>query len=369
MHHHKERKMPVTLVILSLLVICGIAACNWSGGDDRLKKAFETTAIPQQYADYQVLDTNTGMKDYTTVLLAKSGDYMAPSPIRMHWLVNDQPMLAVYRDQEEPEPGYHYYKLDEQGHPKDSLYVSSAKSLQVGFMGPYALHISDREYYYTTWPLDGSHTKIPMITLNKDLDWTPEKLDKMYQEVVRNGQYAFNEPIYLNPDERLHRIFFMKEGKYYVLFKSDKGSANSRTLPEFNALRTADNEFYSTKDHPQPLDVPHFRLRHFQKVYEMKYRHSIGGGSPSFATKGWVGRAFFDINVKNKTIKIRKDNVIIETGTSGDEQMRYYLSNGIDVSVSQFYLNVFTDSRLGYALVSSNARELYLIRPKQTETP
>ncbi|RAJ22384.1 hypothetical protein LY11_04849 [Pedobacter cryoconitis] len=105
----------------------GIMACGQGkkkpGNAANESSIWTDTKIPEEFKDYKVLNSNYENDNYETILFAKSNDYMAPSPIRVSWSVNDQVILSVCRSQEEPEPGYHHYKLNKSGEVLDSLYV------------------------------------------------------------------------------------------------------------------------------------------------------------------------------------------------------------------------------------------------------
>lgn len=372
MNQSKNKQMIIIIIALIIVTATGIMACGQEdkkqSGSSKSHSVWTDTKIPEEFKDYKVLNSGYETDKYETVLIAESKDYMSPSPIRIRWSVNEQVILSIYRSQEEPEPGPHYYKLSRSGEVLDSLYAADRlKDGVTDLYGPYALHVTHKEdYYYTTWPLNGNHQRKSIEILNRKLSWPPEKLEKVYQEIVRNGQYAFNRPIGQpgdgEPDWSLNRIFFVENGKYKVLYKKMK---QYKAVPEIIENFWSIEEFYRTSDDQSPDFTQNFKLKHFQPIQKLSYEHSIGGGSPSFSRSGWAGRAFFELPIKRETLKIRKDGIIIETGTSDDAKARYYLSNGEGESVSPFNLNLYTDSRLGFAIYSTGARFVYLIKPKK----
>lgn len=367
----KNKQMTIAIIVLIIVTMTGIIACG-QGNKKRGTAAKDSsiwadTKIPEEFKNYKVLNSHYETDKYETVLFAQSNDYMSPSPIRLSWSVNNQVLISVCRSQEEPEPGYHYYKLNKSGDVLDSLYVPFKGGSSIGFYGPYAVHVSSKEdYYYTTWPLNGDLKQKSIEILNADLTWSPEKLEKKYQEIVLNGQYTFNQPVSQpgdgEPDWALQRIFFTENGKYKVLYKKMKQYAKAR---EFNTMSTLSEEFYGTSDDQRSDFEQNFKLKHFQQVEKLSYDHSIGGGSPSYSKTGWAGRVFFDLPVNNGVLKIRHDGIIIEKGTSGDDKIRYYRSNGKGASVAPFILNLYTDNRLDFAIYSTSARSIYLIKPKK----
>lgn len=368
MNKYKNQQM---MTALMLIVICIIACTQQkkTAAQTKNNSAWINTPIPPEYQNYKPLNSRYEDENYQTILFASSEDYAAPSPIRIYWSVNDQVLVSVCRDQKEPEPGFHYYKLNKSGDVLDTLYVPFEGGGQTGIIGPYAVHVSYKEdYYYTTWPLNGDLTHKKIEILNGDLSWPAEKLEKVYQEIVRNGQYTFNEAIEkpgINDNEpgfSLNRIFFMENGRYKVLYKKMKAYA---TAPEFSKLYQVNPAFYSTSDDQPQESLNNFQLKHFQQVEQLKYEHSIGGGSPSFSKKGWAGRAFFDLPIHQDTLRIMQEQLIVETKNPADPNTRYYRSNGEGAAVSPFNLNLFTDPRLNFAIYSSNARQLYLIKPKK----
>ncbi|RAJ22383.1 hypothetical protein [Pedobacter cryoconitis] len=136
-------------------------------------------------------------------------------------------------------------------------------------------------------------------------------------------------------------------------------------VPEFKGMATLSDEFYYTSDDQNPKFAQNFKLKYFQQVEKLSYDHSIGGGSPSYSTTGWAGRVFFDLPINKGILKLRYDGIIKETGTSGDNKTRYYRSHGEGASVSPFNLNLYTNSRLDFAIYSTSSRYIYLIKPKK----
>jgi len=355
------------VAIATTLLACRSGKKNIEGNSNNEQAIWAETPIPKAFEHYKTLNSKYEDEKYETILFVESHDYMAPSPIRMYWTINDQAVVCVTRDFKEPEPGYHYYKLDVSGNVLHTLYVPYTGDRKVGLIGPYALHISSKEdYFYTTWPLNGDTTRQSIEILNRDLSWSADKLAQTYEAILRTGKYAFNEPVGQlgngEPDFSLNRIFFFEDGKYKVLYKKMKGHAS---VPDFKKLYRAEDEFYNASDDQSLKFIQNFQLKHFQQVEKLSYEHSIGGGSPSFSAKGWAGRAFFDLPLNKDTLKVRYDEIIVETATSGDDQTRYYRSNGNGSSVSPLNINLFTDPRLNYAVYSVNARQLYLIKPKK----
>ncbi|MEO5911330.1 MAG: hypothetical protein ABIP95_10605 [Pelobium sp.] len=340
-----------------LLTILGLQSC----------KGQEQKALPEEFNQYSVLNTNFKSDNFEIVLLSEVLNYMPPHPIRLFYSVNKQVILEESRDDNQKEEGFHYFKLDENANVIDSLYVPYSGVEQVIFIGDYNIHKRNHEdSTYDTWPLNGDTTQKKMAVLNEDLSWPDEKTAKKEEEIVSKATYYFYDASYNtntnNQRWTLQKLFYFMDGKWQIL---------NRPFPkiidideDLDYRRYRDNFFYSSDD-GLPDAVPNFNLKHYQKEEKLTYLHSIGGGSQSSSVNGWVGTGYFDIPLLNDTLKVKKSNLIVEEATPADPVTRYYLSNGKRESVSPFNINVYTNPVLNFAIYSTSKFKVYAIRKKR----
>nr|WP_121272094.1 hypothetical protein [Pedobacter schmidteae] len=353
-----KKMMKIKAGLSFLLTVVGLQNC----------KAPNDATLPQELNQYALLDAKFASDKYELVLLAECENYGIPHPIRLFYSVKDQVLLEVSRDEHSSKEGYHYYKLDGNANIIDSLYVPLAGGERTVFIGDYTVHVTNKGYSdYTTWPLNGDKRPEKIEVLNEGLTWDAQKTSQQSNEITTEAKYYFYDILYQedsqNVDWCIKRLFFCRNEKWQVLYKKERKTSFMSIDERESYYRYRENFFLSSNDQ-KPDAVENFSLKYFEKQQEIKYRHSIGGGSQSFSQKGWEGTGYFDVPLLGDTLKIKQQGLIVEQGKSGDSKTRYYLSNGKGASVSPFNLNIFSSPRLNYALYSTSAYHVYAVRKK-----
>ncbi|MFD2287096.1 hypothetical protein GJU39_10635 [Pedobacter petrophilus] len=342
-----------------LLSMLGLQSC----------KAPESETLPAEYNDYSFLDDNLKSDKFEVTKLAEAFNYMSPNPIRLFHSVNNQVILEEDRDLDpEGNGGVHYSKLDENGNVLDSIYVPRAGGEYTFFINEYTIHTrynGDCEYH--TWPLNGDTTPKKMTILNEDLSWPDEKTAQKEEELVDKADYYFydidNKTNTNGQEWSLQKLFYCTDGKWQILYRPFPKQIRVNRKPSYSRFR---HDFYSSSDDEQYDNTNQkYSLKYYHKEQKLKYGHSIGGGSSGFSVKGWVGTGYFDIPLLNDTLKIKQANLIVEEAKPAIPEVRYFLSNGKDRSVSPFHINIFTDPKLKFALYSASKYRVYAIRKKK----
>jgi len=339
------------------LTLLGLQSC----------KSQEGRVLPSQFNQYSVLNTNLKSDNFEVILLSKVMDYGAPNPIRLFHSVNNRVILEESRSDNDNQQGYYYFKLDENANAIDSIYVRLAGGERTYFINEYVIRVrSEGDSDYTTWPLNGNKTPKKMSVLNEDLSWTDEKIVQKEKELVRKSDYYFYDVSYKTNTEdqpwSLQKLFYCLGGKWQILYRPFPKTIRIDERLGYSRYR---HDFFRSSDDERPGAIQNFILKYYDKEERLNYDHSIGGGSPSFSVKGWVGVGYFDIPLLKDTLKIKRPNLIVEEATPAIPKTRYYLSNGKNQSVSPFNLNIFTDPTLNFALYSTSKYAVYAIRKKQ----
>lgn len=350
----------IKMSISFFLTLLGLQSC----------KSHEDRVLPSEFKQYSVLNTEFKSDNFEVVLLSKVLNYGVPNPIRLFHSVNQQVILEESRSDNDEQEGYHYFKLDENANVIDSIYVQLVGGERTRFINEYVVRLrSNGDSDYTTWPLNGDKTPKKIAVLNEDLSWTDEKVVQKEEEIVRKSDYYFYDVSYKTNTEdqpwSLQKLFYCLDGKWQILYRPFPTTIRIDELLGSSRYR---EDFFRSSDDEQPDAIKNFSLKYYDKEEKLKYDHSIGGGSPSFSVKGWVGTGYFDIPLLNDTLKIKRANLIVEEAKPAIPQTRYYLSNGKNQSVSPFNLNIYTDPVLKFALYSTNKYVVYAIRKKQNKT-
>lgn len=343
-----------------LLALLGFQSC---------KTAVDNELAGVDLSQYSTLNADFSSDNFEVILLSEVLNYGIPHPIRLFYSVNKQVILEESRDENSGQFGYHYFKLDENAKVVDSIYVPLAGGHRTGFINEYMVHTnSNGDSDYTTWPLDGDKTPKKIAVVNGDLSWPDAKVAQQEDELIQKSDYYFYDvnyqPVTDGEGWSLQKLFYCLAGKWQVLYRRFDETIH---LDERDKLNRYRQNFFLSSDDEMPNAIQNFSLKGYQKEEKLKYDHSIGGGSQSFSVKGWIGTGYFDIPLLDDTLKVKRPNLIVEEGTPGNPQKRYYLSNGKDQSVSPFHLNIFTDPGLTFALYSTGKYRVYAIRKKQSK--
>ncbi|WP_131539871.1 hypothetical protein [Pedobacter nototheniae] len=363
--------MNKTLLIVIILAITGIAAfIIYESYFNKLKSLMNKQAeLPEEYKAYKYFSANFETEKYETILLFKSENYSAPRPIRLYNSINNQVIAAIDRDEKEFEPGKYYYKLDFLGNKIDSLYAPRVwANRDVGFFGEYFVNVTDeKNYFYTTWPLNGDTTHKIINIINKDLSWSIDKVEDFYNDITADAKFIFYDGDEKTDEKngkwQLNKVFYFKDKKWSVLYRKMK--TYTYLDPK---VYSSINEFYYTSDDPENNDAENqknYQIKYFDKKEYISYEHSIGGGSPSFSKRGWVGTLYFDFIFNGDQLKLKQDGIIVETEKNGENY--YYRSHGEGESVSPFKLNIYTNKTFKFALFSKNLYSLYIVKAKDNK--
>ncbi|SEM52707.1 hypothetical protein SAMN04487857_102454 [Pseudomonas sp. ok272] len=345
-----------TICVLTLLAGIEAQGASLSLFSDTPEK------LPAEFADYKDLADITDVDNYTVEKFN-----LAPSSTVEHSInkANNRVIIKATATINDHTKRYTFYKLDTSGKIVDTYQFTRnlliAQSTGDEQLVDGVFLVNKEHTYYTTWPLDGDKTRKPLIALNQDLAWSPEKLDEFYADLVKKSTRLDQFTVYeaISPTEnkrRVRKVFYLNStGKWYVLYGNTlKSDYTGKQLPIFNTLFTdfTETERYFGRYVP-PANI---RIAYFEKITYKKFESS-GGSNNNAAHMNylWQGMGYYQVDLGNSTLKFKNKGTLSRTDFKGED---FPPKESLLVDFAYY-----SNPHLNYALFSANDT-LYLIKRK-----
>lgn len=316
--------------------------------------------LPAEFADYKDITNITGFGNYTLEKFK-----VPPSSTVEHSLnkANNTVIIKATTTLNDHTKQYFFYKLDTSGKIVDTYQFTRnlliAESTGDEQLVDGVFLVNKEKTYYTTWPLNGDRTRKPLVPLNKDLAWSPEKLDEFYADLVKKStrldQFAVYEAI--SPTEnkrRVRKVFYLNStGKWYVLYGNTlESDYTGKQLPTFNTLFT--NFTDTERAFGRYVPPANISIAYFEKITYKKFESS-GGSNNNAAHMNylWQGMGYYHVDVGTGTLKFKNQGTLSRTDFKGED----FPPKESLLADFAYYSN----PHLSYALFSAN-ETLYLIK-------
>lgn len=312
------------------------------------------------YNQYQQVNESYHSNDFLVEKLCRvtvSGA-ASPNPIRIFLSVKDQLIIdADARVDDDTKADTRYYKIDKNGSVIDSLY-DAYQGYWGQFIDDFMVFTSEKDDYYTTWPVNGDTTKHVIQDVNKSLTWDNDQIEDKIKDVKQNGQYYFFSA-FVRDSKYYRKLYFYTEKKWQVLWQkmdeyTNVPDSESASRYRKDAFRTGEGDFELAKN---------VSLVYFYPEDKIKYYHIIGGGSGGFSEYNWRGKAFFKTTIAGKNFEFMQPNIVLEKEKHDGFKTRLYIVDEPGDAVKIFRA-AFYFSPNGFAFYAPNPKELLLIKTK-----
>lgn len=351
--------MKTMYIIIILVIVAAIVAVFFFKPFEKLIVERNNEPLSSGYAKFREVDENYHSNGFEVKLLCNLpvSSSASPNPIRIFLSVNDQLIVDMdARVDEDTKADTRYFKLDKTGKVIDTLY-DAYKGYWGQFINEFMVFTSEKDDYYTTWPLNGDTTKHNMTVLN-DNNWTDQKIDEQIKTTISESKYYFFYA-YVDKGSYYRKFYFFKDQKWQVVLQK---MPEYTTVPDEQSASRYKTEVFRSGEFSfdQPTNV---KLLHFYPEEKMKYYHVIGGGAGGFSVYNWRGKAFFRTVVGGKNFDFMVPKLVLEKEKHNGYKPYLYRVEEPGAS-SKFYIPAFYISANGFAFYSPKGQELYLIRQK-----
>lgn len=326
----------------------------------KLIKERNNQPLDPNYTAFQEINGayNSSIFDVKLIAEVVVNSSASPNPIRIFPSVNHQLILECdAKVDDETKFDYRYYKIDSTGTIADSIYVSYS-DYWVQFIDDFMVYTSDKNAYYTTWPLNGDTTKHRLVELNTDLNWPDEKVESRISEIKKGAKYWFFNSF---GDDRVwyRKVYFYADQKWQLLWQ--KMPSYTSVPDEESGNRYREDAFRSGE---VGFEIPkNVRLLYFYPEEKMKYYHIIGGGAGGFSVYNWRGQGFFETNVGGKNFGFKVPKLVVEKEKHNGFKPSLYTVSEAGGS-AELYNPAFYHSPNGFSFYSPNSQQLFMIKTK-----
>lgn len=312
------------------------------------------------YSNFQEINADYKSDVFEVSLVARVvvSSAASPNPIRIFSSVNDQLILDCDANvNEETKFDTRYYKIDKTGTVTDSIYVAY-HGYSEQFIDDFMVYTSEKDAYYTTWPLNGDTTRRQLAELNADLSWQDEKLEAKVKKIKATAKYYFISAV-LNENIWYRQVYFYTDQKWYLLWQKMKGYTD---VPDEDSGRRYRNVVFRTGE--LSFEIPkNVKLLHFHPQEKIKYYHVIGGGAGGFSVYNWRGLGFFETSIAGRNFEFMVPKLVVEKEKHNEFKPSLYTVTEPGSS-TELYNPAFYHSPNGFSFYAPAGKELFLIKVK-----
>ncbi|WP_313263293.1 hypothetical protein [Sphingobacterium sp.] len=327
---------------------------------DKLIIERNNESLDVNYASFQEINEHYRSGTFEVALVAKVvvSSAASPNPIRIFSSVNDQLILGCdARVDEETKDDTRYYKIDKTGKVADSIY-DAYDGYWAQFIDDFIVYTSDRDDYYTTWPLNGDTVRHKVIELNADLSWDHEKVSAGVKAIKATAKYWFFSS-FANEGIWYRKTYFYADRQWKLLWQKMPGYTDIPNEESSNRYR---KDIFRSGEYgfERPDDV---KLFYFYPEEKIKYYHIIGGGDGGFSVYNWRGRGFFETSIAGKNFQFMVPQLVVENEKHDGFKSSLYIVREPGASCD-IYNPAFYHSPHGFSFYSPDPKQLFLIKVK-----
>lgn len=317
--------------------------------------------LDASYAALQEINGSYSSSIFKVSLIARVAvtSSASPNPIRIFPSVNDQLILECdAKVDDETRFDYRYYKIDRAGVVTDSIYASYS-GYWGQFIDDFMVYTSDRDAYYTTWPLNGDTAKHRLVELNADLSWPDEKVESRINEIKKNAKYWFFSSFGDN-GVWYRKAYFYADRKWQLLWQKMPGYTD---VPDGESGNRYRKDVFRSGE--AGFEMPeNVKLLYFYPQEKIKYYHIIGGGDGGFSVYNWRGQGFFETTVAGKNFRFKVPKLVVEREKHNGFKPSLYTVSEAGGS-AEIYNPAFYHSPNGFSFYSPNSQQLFMIISQQ----